>query len=587
MKSNFFKTILNYTRGKRKNLILAVIFSFLTGIAVAVQPLIIKYIVDEGIQNAALTDEKKFMTVLVFCIIFISVSVFRMTMWAVGYKNMLISLENFLFNIRTDFFSHIQNLCMKFYDETSSGELFNYIMGSPMMNIKNFMQQFAMSVPYQSVALIISLSALISYDWLLTLVMLIVVSISILLNNKSRYKIKSLSSDMLKSESDASKYIDDVLHGSRAIKMYAIEDDIFMSFKNHIEALKTKGINLSFTQWIENAKPEFTQNVGTTLIYLIGAFSCIYRGLTVGQLVAFTGSMNIILSSLNVWFNINLVKSSAESSLERIEAILDVKSTTIENNKHVRDINIEKGRAKRNNKPCVEFENVDFGYNDRTILKNFNCKIDYNKSYGFVGTSGSGKSTITKLIMRLYDVQSGEVKMHDRNIKDFSLHDLRTSIGIVPQEPFMFHASIIDNIRISCPDAPMLDIINAMETARVHEFVNELPNGWNTIIGEDGYGISGGQKQRIAIARAILSKPDILIFDEATSALDNLSEKHIQNAMEELMKTHTVIIIAHRLTTIKNVDKIMVFDKGCIVQEGTFDELSREEGLFKILLNIT
>ena len=149
----------------------------------------------------------------------------------------------------------------------------------------------------------------------------------------------------------------------------------------------------------------------------------------------------------------------------------------------------------------------------------------------------------------------------------------------------MFRASILDNIRIACPQATTWEVMQAMEVARVHEFVNDLPDGWNTMVGEDGFGLSGGQKQRIAIARAILGKPDILIFDEATSALDNVSEMHIQNAMEELMKTHTVIMIAHRLSTVRNVDKILVFDKGKIVQEGNYEELSQQEGLFKELLD--
>ena len=211
--------------------------------------------------------------------------------------------------------------------------------------------------------------------------------------------------------------------------------------------------------------------------------------------------------------------------------------------------------------------------------------MEYNKSYALIGYSGSGKSTITKLLMRLYEVDDGQINMHNNNIKNFSLHDLRAIIGIVPQDPFMFRGSILDNIRITCPQATTAEIMNAMEIARVHEFVNDLPNGWNTLVGEDGYSISGGQKQRIAIARAILGKPDILVFDEATSALDNISELHIQNAMEELMKTHTVIIIAHRLSTIRNVDKILVFDKGQVVQEGNYEELSNVPGLFKEMLD--
>ena len=260
--------------------------------------------------------------------------------------------------------------------------------------------------------------------------------------------------------------------------------------------------------------------------------------------------------------------------------VLDVKTTTPDK-EYSRNVDVEAHSAKRKEKPCVEFKNVDFGYEDRTIFEDFNCSINFNESVALVGTSGSGKSTITKLIMRLYEINDGELKMYGRNIKDFTLHDLRRSIGIVPQDPYIFQGTILENIRMAYPEAPMQQVMEAMEIARVHEFVNDMPKGWNTVVGEDGYGLSGGQRQRIAIARAILGNPQILIFDEATSALDNISEKHVQNAMEELMATHTVIVVAHRLSTIKNVDRILVFDKGKIVEEGNFNELLEKDGLFR------
>ncbi|MDD6735056.1 MAG: ABC transporter ATP-binding protein [Clostridiales bacterium] len=585
--TNFWRTLLKYTRSNRKNLVLAVIFSVINGIAVALAPLVIKYVIDDAIQNDALPPDMRLKKAAIYCIAYLVICASRILSWAVGYHNLLVAIEGFMFRIRSDFFRHIQTLCMRFFDKTSSGELFNYIMGSPIANLKNFLSQFAMSVPYQSVALVISLCAMMSYDWLLTLVMFGIVVVSAAFNHFSRKRIRRLSGDLLKSESEASKYIDDMLHGSSAIKMYAIEDNIHANFEKYIDTLKNKGVSLSFTQWKESAKPEFTQYFGTALIYIVGAYSCIYRGLTAGELVAFVTSMSVIINSINLWFNVNLIRSNAESGLDRIMAILNIKTTTPEDVAHFHDINLERESARRKNIPCLEFRNVSFGYDNRQIFKNLNCKMEYNHSFGLVGSSGSGKSTVTKLIMRLYEIDGGEILMHGRNIKEYSLHDLRKNIGIVPQDPFIFQASIIENIRMACPEAPMLEVIQAMETARVHEFVNDLPKGWNTVVGDNGFNLSGGQKQRIAIARAILGKPDILIFDEATSALDNVSEKHIQHAMEDLMKTHTVIMIAHRLTTVKNVDKIFVFDKGEIVQTGSYDELSKQDGLFKDLLTVS
>lgn len=583
-KANFWKSMWNYSNGYHFRLIIAALFSAVNGITVACQPLVLKYVFDNGIGNEAFSNYQKLHAVVFWSVIYLLLSGSRIGAWAVAYSNMLKSVEGFLFNIRSKFFIHIQSLCMRFYDKTSSGELFNYLMGTPMANLKNFLLQFSLNIPHQVVSLIIAVAAMLSYDWLLTLIMLVCVIICIIINRFSKRKLRGISKDLLKSESEASKYIDNMIHGSRAIKMYAIEDDISLNFERYIHRLKEKGVKLSFSQWVGSAKGEFAQFTCNAIIYVVGAYSCIYRELTMGELIAFINCMSLIMTSLNSIFNINLLRASAETSLDRIVNVLHTKTTTPEHLEHLRNIELETARAKKNNEPCVEFENVDFGYENTMIFKNFSCRIDYNESVALVGTSGSGKSTVTKLIMRLYEINSGIVKMHGRDIRDFNLHDLRKSIGIVPQDPFIFQGTILENVRMAHPDAPMQDVINAMEIARVHEFVNDLPKGWNTVVGDDGFGLSGGQRQRIAIARAILGNPEILIFDEATSALDNISEHRVQLAMEDLMKTHTTIIVAHRLTTIKNVDRILVFDKGEIVQEGSFEKLSNEDGLFKDML---
>ncbi len=585
-KRRFWSTIWRYSEGKHHNLILAMCLSVMVGVCLAMKPILVKLIIDDGITNTALADIDRFKAAAFYCILYIAFQMVQMATWGVAYRNLLIGIEGFLFNMRSMFFEHVQSLCMRFHDKNSSGELFNYIFGTPMSNLKGFLSQFAMHVPYQFVSMVISVAAMMSYDWILTLVMVVSLSVATILNTYSRKKIRRLSGELLSSESEASKYIGDILHGNSAVKMYAIEDEINTTFEEQLKDLRLKGIKVSFTQWLESAKPELTQHIGIMLVYLIGAFSCIYRDLTIGELSAFVASMTTIMNGINTLFTINLARSSAEASLDRIEIVMNENTTTPES-VALRNIDIEKQSAKRNNMPCIEFRDVTFGYDDRKIFDKFNCKFDYNKSFGIVGSSGGGKSTIMKLIMRLYEVDEGDILMHNSSIKSYSLRDLRKTIGIVPQDPFIFRMSIINNIRIAAPDAPMLDIMRAMEIARVHEFVNDLKMGWNTIVGDGGYGLSGGQKQRIAIARAILGNPDILIFDEATSALDNVSERHIQNAINELMQTHTVFIIAHRLTTVRNVDEILVFDKGEVVQRGDYETLSEQDGMFKDMLNST
>jgi len=582
----FWKYMVRYIGQYRKKLTFSIIGAGLVGVCVAFQPLIIKWIVDDGISNSALSSSGKIRFVAYMCAVYLLLAAGRISIWRFAFINMLKSLEGSIFNLRSHFFSHVQHMCMRFYDSTSAGELFNCIMGSPMVNIKTYMQQMFMSVPYQAVSLVISVIALSSYDWILTLILLLTALVMATFNVISRRKVKNAFKDYIQTESDASHYLNDTLHGIDAVKIYSIEDNTFKVFQSFITNMYEKGIKANLSQVMENFKPEFVQYVGTAVVYLVGAISCVYRGMSVGTLYAFLSSMGTILATLTSWLSIGLQKSTAEAGLHRILRILSMHTTTPEiDGEHARNVDVEKSNALRKHMPCISFDNVSFGYDNKQIFNNFSCEIQYNESVALVGGSGSGKTTLTKLAMRLYDVTAGSVCVHGRDVRQYNLHDLRVTFGVVPQNPFIFYGTIWDNVMIARPDATNKEIIQAMEIAHVHEFVNDLEQGWNTIVGDGALGLSGGQKQRIAIARAVLGSPDILIFDEATSALDNISERHIQQAMEELMKTHTVIIVAHRLSTIRNVDRILVFDKGKIVQEGTYDELAAKEGAFKTLLN--
>ncbi len=577
-----------YLRGFEKNIVLTVIGSIVAGVCVAIQPLVIKYVVDDGITpgvTGTVTKQHAIATVACLCAFYVFISLIRLFSYRFATYNVLQAQEGALFKMRSRFFSHIQHLCMRFHDKTPSGDLYNSIMGSPMASIKTFLHNIIINVPYQVISFAISMVALFSYDWILTLSMLGIACVMILLNRLSRMKIRRVSRALLSAETEASKYITDMLQGSEAVKLYSIEDNAVRDFDERLSSLKQAGIQSSFTNIKEAMKPELANYVGNALVYFVGAFVCLYRGVSTGTLFAFLTSMGSILSTLSMWLGMALTKNSVDVAMDKINAVINEATSTPDVDEgHTRSIEIERMTASADGLPCIEFKNVSFGYDDRMIFDNFSCQMKYGESIALVGSSGSGKSTLTKLIMRLYEINGGSVLLHGRDVRDYNTHELRYSFGVVPQNPFIFRGTIWDNIRIVRPDAPNIDVINAMEVARVHEFVNNLPMGWSTQIGDGALSLSGGQKQRIAIARAILKNPDILIFDEATSALDNISERHIQEAMEELMKTHTVIIVAHRLSTIKNVDRILVFDNGKIVQEGKFDVLANQEGMFRNML---
>ena len=588
----FWRTLLPYLTKHKGGIIFAAICSFATGIATAIQPLIIKYIVDSGLTPAIYNEIAKdyaLKLVLILSVAYVLLGIFRVVVWRIGFIFVVKAQEGALLSLRSQFFHHIQHLCMRFSEKNASGEIYNYIMGSPMGNIKNHLHNVFMNVPFQVVAFAISLVALTTFSWKLTIIMLITVILMVVVRRTSDKKIKRTTREFLQVEKTTSSYITDILHGMDAIKMYSIEDTTGEKFNDHLITMKNKGVKQRMTVSVEAGKPELMQYVGTAIVYIVGGILCLRGEITTGVLYAFLSSMGAILSYIFSWLNIALEQGSAEVALNRIMHIINQKSSTpeiAEDRRH--SIEVERESAKKNGRPCISLQNVTFAYDERNkIFNSLSCDINYNESVALVGSSGSGKSTLTKLIMRLYEVNEGSVKVHGRDVRDFATHDLRLSFGVVPQNPFIFRDTVWDNIRVARPDASNYEIIKAMEIAHVHEFVNNLPMGWATVIGDGALNLSGGQKQRIAIARAILKNPDILIFDEATSALDNISERHIQQAMEDLMKTHTVIIVAHRLSTIKNVDRILVFHEGEIVQEGTYDELAAREGLFRELLEGT
>ncbi len=583
----FWKYIAEYLKPHTFMLILTIICAMIVGAFVALQPLVIKWIVDDGITNPGLINSEKVSFVVKMCLFYLAISAARIGFWALAYLNILKMLEGVIFSIRSKFFGRIQNMCMRYYEKRSVGELFNCLMGSPIINIKTYMSNIFLSVPYQLVSLVVSIVALSSYDALLTLILLCTAASMATINFLARKKVRAAHREYIKTETEASQYLNNTLHGMEAVKIYSIEENQMKSFKSLITGMYKAGLKASFKQYFASVGPEFINFCGTAVVYLVGALACIYRGLSIGVLYAFLSSMGNILAVLHSWLNLGVQKASAEAGIHKILSIIDddIELPEIDEERKL-NIGLEKKRAQANGLPCIEFEDVLFSYDKKDILRGLSTSIKYNESVALVGESGSGKSTFTKLLMRLYDINGGTLKVHGKDIRSYKTHDLRVTYGVVPQNPFIFYGSIWENILIARPTATNREVIRAMEIAHVHEFVNELPQGWNTIIGDGALSLSGGQKQRIAIARAVLGDPDILIFDEATSALDNISERHIQQAMEELMQDHTVLIVAHRLSTIKNVDRILVFEKGNIVEEGSYQELADKGGIFSNLLNM-
>lgn len=572
-------TMWKYLKQYKFSLMIAMVCSAFAGVCVALQPLIIKHIVDKGITNDALNNNEKLRLVLFMCVVYLLMGVFRLWTYRSGYRLLLNSVEGAIRDLKSRVFDHVEHMGLRFHSEVSVGELHNCLNGTPVSNISAYLQSLILHVPHQVVAMVISLVALFGYDWVMTLVLLLTAFCMALLNFFARKEIRRVSTEQIQAEKQANHFLVDTLGGMEAVKMYGVEDSFRSKYDSSLKNVQETRIRVTLANHKESVKMEMAQYIGIAVLYMVGAVSCIYRGSTTGVLYAFLSSMTSILGTLSAWLTLGLTKTSAQSGMDAISRIID-KEIDVPDipQEFSKDVAKAYETMERKQFSCVEFSDVTFAYDDMKIFDGFNCRLRPGESVALVGESGSGKSTFTKLLLRLYDVQDGSVRVFGNDVKDYPVRTLRTAFGVVPQSTTIFHGTVWDNIKLACPTATDAEILRAIDMAQMNEFKDSLENGWDTVVGDGARDLSGGQRQRVGIARAVLGDPKILIFDEATSALDNVSERAVQSAMESLMKTHTVIVVAHRLSTIKNVDRILVFSHGQIVEEGTYNELAQKEG---------
>jgi ABC-type multidrug transport system fused ATPase/permease subunit len=587
----FWRTLWTEARPWRGQLVFAAVCSLVVGAAVAVQQnLIVKWLVDDAVlatgpDGQALPAERRVVLALGVVGLYLALSAARMLLWAWGYMGLVRAIEGLVTSLRTRLFRHIQGLCFRFHDRMSSGELYSYMMGSPTGAVKDFLMQFSMSMPFQVVSFVVCLGFLTSFDPWFAAVTLALAACTVLVNQRSQRLVREQSVEFMQVESQAGRYVADVLRGSRAIKVYAREQTVSGQVEQHLTTLRDKGVDLTLRRWIESAKSEAIQYLGMGLVYAMGAWFLIRGRITPGQFFAFITSFGLLMGPLGTLMQLNLVRANAEVGLERIFRVLQADRSTPE----LPEAEREQVARRAAEVPAVErgiaVEDLSFAYDPaRPVLQGISLRIPEGQSAALVGASGSGKSTFASLLLRLYDPQQGRILLHGADLNRYGLRDLRGSFGVVPQDPFMFQASVRENLRVTRPGATDDELREALGLAQALDFVAALPQGLDTPVGEGGANLSGGQRQRLAIARAILAKPRQFLFDEATSALDNESEARIQTALGELMRGRTTLIIAHRLSTIRRVDRVLVFHQGRVVQDGTYDALAAIPGHFHDLL---
>lgn len=480
-------------------------------------------------------------------------------------------------DMRDETYRHLHKLPISYFKKERVGNLISRFTNDIGIVQSSISATFSNLIK-EPLTIIVFLIIAIGISWKLSLFALIIVPISSLLIAWLGSKMKKLTTQLQIKLGDITSFLQETISGVKIVKAFGMED-----FENKRFMVETKNYfsMVLRTVRIRNLSSPVTELlsiiIGAIIIYYGGLLVLQEKTLNASQFLGFLFAIFQMMPPIKELGSINNRIQEASAAAERIFEIIDTEPR-IKSKPNA----LELQQFKNN----ITFKNVSFTYDDSDdlILNDINFSVRKGEIIALVGPSGGGKSTLVDLIPRFYDPTQGEILIDGIDLREFTLESLRSKMGIVTQETFLFNTSVAENIAYGLSNYPLEKIIEAAKTANAHNFIMEMPNGYQTIIGERGIKLSGGQRQRLTIARALLKNPEIMIFDEATSALDNESEILVQEAIERLMINRTTFVIAHRLSTIRNATNIIVLDKGKIVQQGTHDKLIAEEGgLYKKL----
>ncbi len=491
-----------------------------------------------------------------------------------GRMNAVVSAR-IVFDLKSEVFEAMQRLSLSFFNNKQTGSLMTRV-NRDAERLQGF---FLDGLPYFLVNVVTMTGIVISMvllDWRLALLVLLPAPAVVYILNKIFPRLWTLFSRMFRRRSAMNALVNDVLTGRRVVKAFGREAAEVARFGAVNEGVFA--VNVETGLFTSTVFPliNLLMGIGGLVVWGYGGLQVVSGGMTFGTLMTFTGYIAMIYGPLEFMTHIVDWWSSCMDSAQRIFEILDAVPDVVEAPNPVRMPSI-KGQ--------ISLRDVTFSYEpNRPVLHRINLEIEAGEMIGLVGHSGAGKSTLTNIISRLYDVEEGEILIDGVNVKDIAVRDLRSQIGMVLQDVFLFQGSIAENIAYAKPEATQAEIIRAAKLANAHDFIMRLPDGYDTVIGRQGYDLSGGERQRLSIARAILHDPRILILDEATSSVDVETERLIQEALSRLVQGRTTLAIAHRLPTLRNANRLVVLEKGRVVEVGTHSELVKMRGVYYNLL---
>lgn len=573
------KRYLKFVKPYRYRIIATIIVGIIKfGIPMLI-PLLIKYAIDGVINNHSLTNQEKFshLGVAIGIALFIFLIVRPPIEFIRQYLAQWTS-NKILYDIRKQLYNHLQALSVRFYANNQVGQVISRVIND-VEQTKDFILTGLMNIWLDCITIIIALSIMFFLDVKLTFAAIFIFPFYILTVYFFFGRLRKLTRVRSQALAEVQGFLHERVQGMSVIKSFAIEDNESKNFDNHNKNFLQRAFQ--HTRWnaYSFAAINTVTDLGPIIVIGVGSYLAITGSITVGTLAAFVGYLEQLFGPLRRLVSSFTTLTQSFASMDRVFQLMD-EDYDIKNGIGAQPIKISKGQ--------IDLKHVSFKYNEneKEVLHDINLTINKGETVAFVGMSGGGKSTLINLIPRFYDVTQGEILIDHHNVKDFLTGSLRNQIGLVQQDNILFSDTVKENILLGRPDATDDEVVEAAKMANAHDFISNLPNGYDTEVGERGVKLSGGQKQRLSIARIFLNNPPVLILDEATSALDLESEAIIQEALDVLSKDRTTLIVAHRLSTITHADRIVVMENGRIVETGTHQQLINKRGAYEHLYSI-